>query len=65
MDGHLSDRDWFVGGTPSIADIALYAYTHSAGEKGGYDLARFPSVIRWCGRMTALPGYVGLTDLPE
>ena len=65
MDTHLKDRDWFVGDTPTIADISLYAYTHSAGTKGGFDMARFPAVNTWCDRITALPGHVGLMDLPE
>lgn len=59
MDDHLRARDWFVGTRPTIADVALYAYTHVAGE-GGFDLARRPAVVRWLDRVTALPGYVGI-----
>lgn len=65
MEAHLDDRDWLVGKAPSLADISLYAYTHSAGTKGGFDMARFPHVTAWCERIAALPGYVGLMDIPE
>ena len=65
MEDHLQNRDWFVADRPSIADISLYAYTHSAETKGGYDLQRFPAIRGWLNRMAALPGYVGLTDVPE
>ncbi|HLX05631.1 MAG TPA: glutathione S-transferase family protein, partial [Candidatus Binatus sp.] len=42
MEGHLKSREWFVGDSYSIADIALYAYTHVADE-GGFDLADYPA----------------------
>jgi glutathione S-transferase len=61
MERHLAARDWLVGTGPTIADIALYGYTHSAGSKGGYDLARFPAVMAWLDRITALPGHIPLT----
>ena len=47
----------------SIADIALYAYTHDAG-KGGFDLAAHPAVSAWLARVEADPGHVPLTWLP-
>jgi len=59
MDRHLAEHDFFVGGF-SIADIALYAYTHVAGE-GGFELARFPAVERWLARVAAQPGHVPIT----
>jgi glutathione S-transferase len=65
MEAHLKGREWFVGNTPTVADISLYAYTHSAGTKGGFEIDRFPSVIAWCDRIAALPGHVGLTDIPK
>ena len=65
MDDHFAERHWLAGDAPSIADISLYAYTHSAGEKGGYDLDRFAHVNAWLRRIEALPGYVGLWDIPE
>ena len=57
MDQHLAKQDWLVGDGCSIADIALYAYTHVAHE-GGFDLAGYPSVQAWLDRIAALPGYV-------
>ena len=59
MDEHLAGRDWFVGGGISLADVALYAYTHVAGE-GGFDLAAYPAVTRWLERVAAEPGYVAM-----
>jgi len=59
MDEHLARRSWFVGGRLSLADIALYAYSHVAGE-GGFDLGRYPAVAAWLGRVAAEPGYVGM-----
>jgi len=60
MERHLAAHEYFVGGEPSIADIALYAYTHVADE-GGFDLARFPAVQRWLAQIRSLPGYVPIT----
>jgi glutathione S-transferase len=57
MEGHLEGREFFVGDAPSLADIALYAYTHVAHE-GDFDLAAYPSVLRWLNRFAALPGHV-------
>lgn len=59
MEQHLARHDWFAGGTFSIADIALYAYTHVA-DGGGFDLAGWPAVQRWLGRVKAQPGHVSL-----
>ena len=59
MDEHLARRSWFVGERLSLADIALYAYTHVAGE-GGFDLARYPAVTAWLDRVAAEPGHVGM-----
>lgn len=62
MDDHLATRDWLVGDAPSLADICLYAYTHTAEERGGFDLAPFPALRAWLARVATLPGYVGLDD---
>jgi glutathione S-transferase len=62
MDAHLSTRDWLVGDRASVADICLYAYTHTADTRGGYDLTLFPHVQAWLARVAALPGYIGLHD---
>lgn len=64
MEAHLADHLWLAGAAPSIADIALYAYTHSAGTKGGFDMGRFPAITAWIARMAALPGHVTLDQYP-
>ncbi|WP_298689189.1 glutathione S-transferase family protein [uncultured Sphingomonas sp.] len=58
MDTHLQTHAFFVGERLTLADIALYAYTHVAGE-GGFDLARWPAVAAWCARVAAQPGHIG------
>ena len=60
MEEHLKDRAFFVGDHYSIADIALYAYTHVAGE-GGFELDRFPAVRAWLERVREQPGHVPIT----
>jgi glutathione S-transferase len=60
MEGHLKDREFFIGNRYSIADIALYAYTHVADE-GGFDLGRFPSINAWLERVAAQPRHVPIT----
>ena len=61
MEGHLASREFFVGDCYSIADIALYAYTHVADE-GGFDLSRFPAVLGWLERVRRQPGHVPITQ---
>lgn len=63
MEGHLAKHPWFVGDSMSIADIALYAYTHVAGE-GGFDLAAYPAVSAWLARVAAEPGHVTMDPAP-
>jgi glutathione S-transferase len=60
MERHLDGREFFVGRRSSIADIALYAYTHVA-EEGEFDLGRFPVVRRWLARVAAEPGHIPIT----
>ena len=55
MEQHLATRDYFVGGRLSLADLALFAYTHRAGE-GGFDLDAFPAVRAWLTRCRTQPG---------
>lgn len=50
MNEHLAGRQFFVSERYSIADIALYAYTHVAGE-GGFDLSQYPAVVTWLQRV--------------
>ena len=57
MDDHLSAHDWLVADAPSIADIALFAYTHVADE-GGFDLSLYPAVEKWILQIKGLAGYV-------
>jgi len=61
MERHLERRRWFVGERYSIADIALYAYTHVAGE-GDFDLAGYPALRTWLDRVAAEPGHVLITQ---
>lgn len=60
MERHLTGREFFVGDAVTIADLALYAYTHVADE-GGFELARFPAIGAWLERVAAIPGYVPIT----
>ncbi len=57
MEGYLAERSFLVGETYTIADISLYAYTHVAHE-GEFDLARYPAIRAWLGRVAARPGHV-------
>ncbi len=57
MDGHLKSHEFFAAGRYSIADIALYAYTHVADE-GGFDLGKYDAVNRWLESVRGRPGYV-------
>jgi glutathione S-transferase len=57
MERHLAGRDWLVGTGMTVADISLYAYTHVAHE-GGFDLAGYPAIESWLGRVAAEPGHV-------
>ncbi|MCP2018035.1 MAG: glutathione S-transferase family protein [Erythrobacter sp.] len=57
MDGHLAGHDWFVGDSVSLADIALFAYTHVADE-GGFGLGDYPAVERWIERVSQLPDFI-------
>ena len=57
MEAHLAGREFLVGDRYSIADIALYAYTHVADE-GGFDLEGYPAIRTWLDRVTAQPGHV-------
>jgi glutathione S-transferase len=61
MEEQLAGRAWFVGERCSIADVALYAYTHVAGE-GGFDLGRFANVRAWLARVAAEPGHIPITQ---
>ena len=61
MEDHLTSRRFFVDDRYSIADIALYAYTHVAAE-GGFDLGGYPAVQGWLARVRELPRHVPITQ---
>ena len=64
MEVHLAGNLWFVGVGPTIADIALYAYTHVAGE-GGFDLSKYPNILAWLDRVSDHPKHIRITDKPS
>lgn len=57
METHLANNEWFGTDRLTVADIALFGYTHSA-EAGGFTLADYPKVTAWLARVKAHPGYV-------
>ena len=57
MESHLAGREWLVGETMTLADIALYAYTHVAHE-GGFSLEPYDAIRAWLDRVAAEPGHV-------
>jgi glutathione S-transferase len=63
MERHLAQRQFFVAGSYSIADIALYAYTHSAGD-GGFDLSAYPAIQDWIARIESQPRFVPMPAAP-
>jgi glutathione S-transferase len=56
LNTRLEDRDWVALDVPTIADIALFGYTHVA-DDAGFDLAAHPAIGAWLHRIKALPGY--------
>jgi len=61
MERHLDSHQFLVGERYTIADIALYAYTHVAPE-GGFELEPYPAIGAWLERVKAQPGHVLITD---
>ncbi len=57
MEDALVENDYLVGDSMTIADIALYAYTHKA-QMGDFDMSRFPAIARWCERIEDEPNYI-------
>jgi glutathione S-transferase len=57
MEQHLTQHDFFVGNSYTIADIALYAYTHRA-QEGDHDLSPYPRLRAWLDRVAAQPGHI-------
>ena len=62
MEQHLSNHNFFVGDTYTIADIGLYAYTHVA-DRGGFDLYKYPAILAWFKRIEAHPKHILITDI--
>ncbi|HEY8083376.1 MAG TPA: glutathione S-transferase family protein [Solirubrobacterales bacterium] len=60
MERHLSSSRFLVGEQYTIADIALYAYTHVAHE-AGFDLAKHPAVAQWLARVASQPRHIPIT----
>jgi glutathione S-transferase len=61
LERGLTGRRFLVDDRYSLADIALYAYTHVAPE-GGFELDPFPAIRAWCARVAAQPGHVPITS---
>jgi glutathione S-transferase len=60
MEEHLTGNAWFAGGSASLADIALFAYTHVS-EAGGFRLRDYPAVMRWLDRVRGLNGFIAMS----
>jgi glutathione S-transferase len=60
LEAHLADHEFLVADRYTIADIALYAYTHVAPE-GGFDLEPYPAIRTWLTRVSSQPGHVAIT----
>src|SRR3982750_994843 len=63
MENHLKSRAYFAAGQITVADIALYGYTHVA-DRCDFDLATFPAIRAWLRRIEQIPGFVGMDQLP-
>lgn len=61
MEEHLTQHTFFVNERYTIADIALFAYTHVADE-GGFDLTKFPAIQSWIERVKNQPNYISITQ---
>ena len=62
MEQRLAKHDYLAGETLTIADISLYAYTHTAPD-AGFDLGRFPGVRAWLARLEAQPRWLTMAAL--
>lgn len=63
IEDNLGPRQWMVGTQPTLADVALYSYVVGAPE-GNVDLAAYPSIRQWLGRVEALDGFVAFPRTP-
>jgi glutathione S-transferase len=64
MDAHLAHRSFLARETPTLADLACYAYTAHAPE-GGVSLADYPHIRAWLDRVESLPRFKPMPGLPE
>jgi glutathione S-transferase len=64
MENHLKTHDYFAAGQFTVADIALYGYTHVA-DQCDYDLSAFPAVRSWLRRVEQTPGFVPMDWQPS
>ncbi len=65
LESHLADREFLVGDSYTLADLAMFGYVHVA-EEGGLEMEKFPAVRSWLDRVRAQPGYVNdLENLPD
>ena len=62
MERQLATTPFLAGAAYTIADIALYAYTHVA-EEGGFALSAYPAIRAWLARVAAQPGHVPMMAL--
>ncbi len=60
METQLAKTPFIAGDTFTVADIALFGYTHSAGAKGGFEMDRFPAINAWLARCASDEGHVGI-----
>jgi glutathione S-transferase len=63
LDAHLADQKFLVDERFTVADIALYAYTHCA-DRGGFDLAPYSALPAWFERVRSQPGYLPIDQTP-
>jgi glutathione S-transferase len=63
MENHLKSHRYFVSDRYTVADIALYAYTHLA-HQCDYDLTAFPAIREWLERVASEPGHVTMDEMP-
>jgi glutathione S-transferase len=63
MENHLKTHDYFAAGQLTVADIALYGYTHVA-DRCDYDLESFPAVRAWLQRVEQAEGFVSMDWQP-
>ncbi|MEL1264186.1 glutathione S-transferase family protein [Pseudoxanthomonas putridarboris] len=64
MEKHLQSADWFTGDAYGVADIALFAYTHCAGD-GGFELRKLPRITDWLARVRATPGFIPMPAVSD